>query len=101
MDKLSLCTALEGIEAVFVITPDFLDEVTAMNNLVGAVNSTGEIKRIFRMIEDPPGLRNEEDVAQVLRDYEFGTATQHLKARKVLSESRLPGHWSNHRRSDS
>jgi len=37
----------------------------------------------------------------VLRDYEFGTATQHLKARKVLSESRLPGHWSNHRRSDS
>ena len=44
MDKLSLCTALEGIEAVFVITPDFLDEVTAMNNLAVLLKRQGKLE---------------------------------------------------------
>lgn len=95
LDNQSLVDAFDGVEAAFIITSDFLDEETAMSNVVFAAKAKGSVKRIIRLIGDPPGLREEEDVAQVLRDYDVGTAVQHLRARKVLSASGLPVTYMN------
>jgi len=45
---------------------------------------------LIRLIGDPPGLRHEEQVPDVLKKFEGGTAVQHSRARKELTASKLP-----------
>lgn len=86
----SLDAAFKDVDAAFIITPDFLDETTAMGNVVEAASQVPGLQRLIRLIGDPPGLRDEEEVPESLRKFKGGTAVQHARARKVLSASKLP-----------
>ena len=66
-----------------------------MSNVAAAARDAGSLKHLVRLIGDPPGLDREEHVAKVLRDFEGGTAVQHLRARKVLDDSGLPVTYLN------
>ena len=91
----TLAAALDGVDAVFIVTPDFLDEVAAMTNLVRAVRAAGTVRHIVRITGDPPGIDDEAKVPQVLRDWEGGTAIQHTVARRILDDSGLPVSYVN------
>ncbi|HZP15093.1 MAG TPA: NAD(P)H-binding protein [Nocardioides sp.] len=95
LDAADMRAAFEGVEAAFVVTPDFLDETTAMGNIVGAIEHTGSLVRLIRLIGDPPGLREESEVETEMSGYDAGTAVQHLRARKVLSSSNAPVVYMN------
>lgn len=89
-DLQSLITAFDGIDGIFVVTPNRLDEECAMKNLVYAARrNVGQIKHIVRILGDPPGMGIDR-VPDVLRNAAGGTAIQHLVAKDVLSTSRLP-----------
>lgn len=91
----SPASAFDGIDAAFVVTPDFLDEVTAMGNVAAAVRRSGRLARLVRLIGDPPGLREESEIQDGIGAYDAGTAVQHLRARKVLSAAGVPVVYMN------
>ena len=89
-DLSSLEKALDGVDGIFVLTPNRLDEERAMTNLVFAARqNTGQVKHIVRLLGDPPGMSIEK-VPDNLRNAPGGTAIQHLIAREILVKSRLP-----------
>ncbi len=89
-DMDSLIRALDGVEGVFLVTPNRLDEECAMRNFVFAARrNPGQIKHIVRLMGDPPGMSMDK-VPDSLRNAPGGTAVQHLVARDILSKSRLP-----------
>jgi uncharacterized protein YbjT (DUF2867 family) len=92
-----MVAAFAGIDAAFIVTPDFLDEETAMNNVVAAVESSGTLVRLIRQICDTPGVHDESKVLaeQLGLDHQNGTIVQHLRARKVLSGAGLPITYMN------
>ena len=85
----SLDQALRGVQGVFVVTPDFLDEQRAMTNLVYAARRNKGLIQIVRLVADPPGMTLDR-VPDVLKKFGGGTAMQHMIAKKVLSEAMLP-----------
>jgi len=95
LDPDDMVAAFNGIDAAFVVTPDFLDEETAMRNVVAAVERSGRLVRLIRLIGDPPGLREESEVEAELAGFDAGTAVQHLRARKILSGSDTPVAYMN------
>jgi uncharacterized protein YbjT (DUF2867 family) len=95
LDADQIRAAFDGIEAAFVVTPDFLDETTAMGNVVAAAGRARSLIRLVRLIGDPPGLRDEGEVQSKMKGYDAGTAVQHLRARKVLSSSNVPVVYMN------
>jgi uncharacterized protein YbjT (DUF2867 family) len=95
LDAADMRTVFEGIEAAFVVTPDFLDEATAMGNIVDAIEQSDSLVRLIRLIGDPPGLREEAEVESAMSGYDAGTAVQHLRARTVLSASSTPVVYMN------
>src|SRR5215207_2100825 len=95
LDAADMRTVFDGIEAAFVVTPDFLDEATAMGNIVDAVERSGSLVRLIRLIGDPPGMREEAEVESAMSGYDAGTAVQHLRARTVLSASSAPVVYMN------
>ncbi|MFE2999260.1 SDR family oxidoreductase [Nocardia sp. NPDC059246] len=90
----SLRAAFDGIEAAFVITPDFnLDETTAMSNVVHAIEQARSLVRVVRLTGDPPGFRDESQVIDLfppMQKWDTGTCVIHLRGRKVLSASSVP-----------
>lgn len=88
-DLHSLRTALADVTAIFVITPHFLDERTAMTHLVEAIENPGKLRQIVRIVGYHPGSRL-SDIPQSLRDFGPGVATQHFIAQEVLEASQLP-----------
>ena len=94
LDRAGMARALEGVDRVFVVTPDFLDEKTAMANLVHAAQKGGRVKQIVRIVGDPPGMRLDK-ISPALRAFGRGTAIQHLQAREVLDASELPVTYLN------
>src|SRR5687767_12119616 len=48
LDVDDMKAALDGVSAVFVVTPDFLDEKQAMENLVASARAAGDIRVIVR-----------------------------------------------------
>lgn len=95
LDPADMETAFDGIQAAFVVTPDFLDETTAMSNVARAAEASGSLVRLVRLIGDPPGLREESEIADAIAGFDTGTAVQHLRARKVLSSSTAPVVYMN------
>ena len=89
-DLPSLQSALDGVDGVFIVTPNRLDEERALPKLVAAAReNTGQIKHIVRILGDPPGITMDR-VPDLLRNAPGGTAIQHILAKDILSKSRLP-----------
>ena len=85
----SLVAACQDAAYIFVITPDFIDEPAAMDNLVQAARRAPKLRQILRILGDPPHM-SVRKVPQIVRDFGRGTAIQHLQARDVLEQSDLP-----------
>jgi uncharacterized protein YbjT (DUF2867 family) len=91
-----MVAAFDGIHAAFVFTPDFIDEKIAMGNVANALNASGELIRLIRLIGDPPGIRDESQVLALKGvDYKNETALHHLRARKVLTGAGVPVVYMN------
>ena len=55
-DEESLVSALQDVNGVFVITPDFFDEITGMEILVRAIRRCASVDHIVRLLADTPGM---------------------------------------------
>ena len=88
-DPASLDDALRDAEGIFIVTPTYLDEKTAMTNLVASIKAVGSAIHIVRIVGHEPE-QTIERIPQKLRDFGSGTATQHFIAREVLGASGLP-----------
>ncbi|MGV0598884.1 NAD(P)H-binding protein, partial [Mycolicibacterium pulveris] len=88
LDVDDMKAALDGVSAVFVVTPDFLDEKQAMENLVASARAAGDIRVIVRIQGVLPNVKP-SDVPHDMRDV-GGPATQHFVARSILNDSGLP-----------
>lgn len=96
LNRDDMLAAFDGIHAAFVLTPDFIDEKTAMSNVADAVNEFGTLVRLIRLIGDPPGIRDESEVLALRgADYRNETALHHLRARKVLTGAGVPVVYMN------
>jgi uncharacterized protein YbjT (DUF2867 family) len=95
LDADDMLAAFDGIDAAFVITPDFLDEQTAMANVAGAIKASGALVRLIRLIGDPPGLRDESQVTALPGFDDEKLNVQHLRARKVLTGAGVPVVYAN------
>lgn len=93
-DLPSLERALDGVNGLFVVTPNFLDEERAMANLVQAARTSPGLLHIVRLLADPPGMTLDR-IPDVLRRFGSGTAIQHLRAKPILERSGLPFTYIN------
>jgi uncharacterized protein YbjT (DUF2867 family) len=89
LDPDSIRHAFADMEAAFIVTPDFLDETTAMTNVVDAARASGRVRHIVRLLGDMPSMTLAR-VSPKLKSYGGGTAVQHFAARAVLEASDLP-----------
>ena len=90
----SLERAVRGVESLFVVTPDFLDEERAMTRLVQAIRTQPGLLHIVRLLADPPGMTMDR-IPDGLKRYGGGTAVQHLRAKRLLEASGLPFTYVN------
>lgn len=88
-DLKSLESAMAGVQGVFVVTPDFLDEQRAMTNLIYAARTNSGLLHMVRLIADPPAMTMDR-VPDSLKAFGGGTAVQHLRAKALLEQSGLP-----------
>lgn len=92
-DRESLVNGLTGVDAVFVITPDFFDETAAMTNFVDAAKAA-DVQHIVRLTGDPPG-KTMDRVPDFIKRAGNVPSIQHLYARAVLDASKLPVTYLN------
>jgi NAD(P)H dehydrogenase (quinone) len=60
-DSASLASAMEGVDKVLVVTPDFLtDENIVTPNIIAAVRQAGAVAQVVRLIALPEGLTAEK-----------------------------------------
>ena len=83
LDADDMIAAFDGIDAAFVITPDVLDEQTAMTNVAAAINASRTLVRLIRLIGDPPGLRDESQVTALPGFDDEKLNVQHLQAQSI------------------
>jgi uncharacterized protein YbjT (DUF2867 family) len=93
-DLPSLEAALDGVNGLFVVTPNFLDEERAMTNLVHAARTNPGLLHIVRLLADPPGMTMDR-IPDALKRFGAGTAIQHLRAKPILERSGLPFTYIN------
>jgi uncharacterized protein YbjT (DUF2867 family) len=93
-DARAMNEAARDMEAAFVVTPHFLDEVAAMGTLAAAFQKAGSLQRMVRILGFPPetGLNH---VPAALRAFGTGVAVQHHLARELLDGSGLPVTYLN------
>lgn len=94
LDQTSLRTALSDVQAVFVVTPHFIDEERAMTNLVGALREQASVPHVIRIVGFQPGSTLAA-VPHHLRSYGTGVAIQHFVAKEILDASGLPVTYLN------
>lgn len=93
-DEASLVTAFDGIEKVFVVTPDFYtDEAVVTPNIIRAAKAAGSIRQIVRLIAIPDGLTADQ-LSQEFLDTRCG-ANLHVLAKPLLDASLLPVTYIN------
>ncbi|BFM15164.1 hypothetical protein R50073_13470 [Maricurvus nonylphenolicus] len=90
-DLESLVTAFDGVEGVYMITPDFTNEQLAVSNIINAAKGSGSIRHIVRLMGDPPGMTLDR-VPEFLRNFNGGAsaAVGHTIARQLFDASGLP-----------
>ncbi|OGB21357.1 MAG: hypothetical protein A3I66_04685 [Burkholderiales bacterium RIFCSPLOWO2_02_FULL_57_36] len=93
-DLTSLTAAMQGVEKVFVVTPDFVtDELVATNNMIGAAKAAPGLLQMLRMITMPPGLTAADLEPEVLAT-RCG-ANLSVVAKPLLDASGLPVTYIN------
>jgi uncharacterized protein YbjT (DUF2867 family) len=86
LDAHSLTAALDGVEGMFVVTPDFIDEERAMSNLADAARAAGSLRHAVRIVGLPPNASFE-----VPAGIEHpGPAIQHRRAVSTLRDGGVP-----------
>lgn len=93
-DEESLVSALHDVNGVFVITPDFFDEITGMEIFVRAVRRSPSVDHIVRLLADTPGMSLAK-LPKELRNLGPGPAHQHFEAQAILNASGLPVTYLN------
>lgn len=81
--------ATKGMEGVFLVSPDFLDEEIAMAVFRRAVVENGSLVHAVRILADPPGVTLHRVPAE-MHAFGGGTAVQNLIAKDFLEKSDLP-----------
>ncbi len=93
-DEASLEAAMQGVNRVFVVTPDFMtDERVVTPNIINAAKAVGSINQIVRLIAIPPGL-TEAGLSQAFLDTRCG-ANLHVIAKPLFDASGLPMTYIN------
>lgn len=88
-DATTMARALADADGVFLVTPNFLDEETAMPIFVEAAELAGA-SHIVRLLGDAPGMTL-DGLPPAIRDFAPpGPASQHLLAHRILKRSGLP-----------
>jgi NAD(P)H dehydrogenase (quinone) len=88
-DKDSLVRAMQDVDRVFVVVPDFFtNEAVVSPNIIAAARSAKSIKLILRLIALPPGLKT-ADLSPEVMATQCGAAI-HGVAKDLLDASGLP-----------
>ncbi|HKR90200.1 MAG TPA: NmrA family NAD(P)-binding protein [Phenylobacterium sp.] len=93
-DGASLRAAVDGMEGVFVIAPSGTDEQPAMTNLVKALEASGSLVHLIRLVGLQPEA-NPRRVPQSLREQRLNLPVQHPIAKQILDASGLPVTYLN------
>ena len=89
-DLSSLIAAFDGVDAAFLITPDFkVDERHAMINICAAAQASGRQPHLIKLVGVTIGINNVHELRTSLRD-NAGPSLQYQQARAVLNASGLP-----------
>ena len=89
-DLQSLVTAFDGVDAAFLITPDFkVDERQVMINISAAAHASGRQPHLVKLVGVTIGINNVNELRTALRDT-AGPSLQYQQARAVLNASGLP-----------
>ena len=84
----TVSSAVADMHRVVVISPDFTDENVATGNLVSALEKSGTLRQVIRVLGLWSG-QTEEAVPLWMREIN-ATCWQHLTARRLLRDSALP-----------
>ncbi len=92
LDSESLIRALDGVSAVFVVTPDFFGDRRGMELLIQAIQHLGGLTHIVRIQAEVPGMTIERLKGQLA-----GAIGRrgHLEARALVEASGLPATFLN------
>lgn len=87
-DEASLAAAMQGVNKVLVVTPDFVtDETVVTPNIIKTARKAGTVELIVRLLAIPPGL-TAGDLRQEFLDTRCG-ANLHVIAKPLLDASGL------------
>ncbi len=93
-DLNSLVEAISGVDAVFIVVPDFTtDENVVTPNIISAIKSVGGVSQVVRLIAIPPGL----SAAQLSPEFLATRCGANLSviAKPLLDASGLPMTYIN------
>lgn len=93
-DLPSLTDAVSGLEGLFVVTTTGTREESAMSNLIAAINASGSLIHMIRLVGVFPSV-NPRRIPAKLKEFGFGLETQHPIARSLLDASDLPVTYFN------
>ncbi|MCU1727393.1 NmrA family NAD(P)-binding protein [Pseudomonas sp. 7P_10.2_Bac1] len=93
-DPESLFKAVNGVDKVFIVTPDFVtDELQVTPNIINAIKRAGSACQVIRFIAIPPGLTSADLTPEFLAT-RCG-ANLHTLAKPLLDASGLPVTYIN------
>jgi uncharacterized protein YbjT (DUF2867 family) len=93
-DPSTLPAAFEGIDKVFIVSPDFYtDESIVTPNLIHAIKQAGSISQVLRFISLPPGLTAEQLAPEILATH--CGANLSVIAKPLFDASGLPMTYLN------
>lgn len=88
-DEPSLLAAMEGVNKVLMVAPDFVtDETIATANIIRAARTAGTVELLVRFLGMPPGL-TKQDLKPEFLETRCG-ANLHAIAKHLLDASELP-----------
>ena len=92
LDEAAVAAALSGVEATFVVTPDFFPERLGAEVLVAAARAVGARPHVVRVQAEVPGMTVDRLPPELAG--EVGRRG-HLEARAAIEESGLPATFLN------